>query len=82
MVGAEEVRGEENAPGLLKVATVELVLNVGQSDVQDILLLGRKVLSKHTVVTTLNRKERKTENLKRMSKLRVLNVTSKVKDVN
>ena len=53
MIGAEEVGGEKDAPGLLEVATVELVLNRGQADVEDIFLLGRKVLSKHTVVTTL-----------------------------
>ena len=57
MVGAEEVRGEENAPGLLQVATVELVLDWRETNVEDILLLGGKMLSKHTVITTLNQKK-------------------------
>jgi hypothetical protein len=58
VVGAEEIRGEKDAPGLLQVATVELVLDGGQADVQDILLLRRKVLGQNTVITTLNQKKK------------------------
>lgn len=61
MVCTEKVGGQKDAPRLLQEAAVELVLDGGHADVENILLFRRKDFGQHTIVTTLGENQTETQ---------------------